>query len=183
MPPNRKTNVVLEDIPTFDVAHLKLAQTHAPAADENYWVWPTNNDSLIGRIQKEEEIRLSLAADHVEQNLVKQSQQLQKGKYDSNERTNASSDDYWNMPGEDGDELLKESCKEVKVDSAVASASYWNWPSVVVQSNERMIQRVLEEERARRLTSVEFYEKGLQRDVDAAAPGLLDPANDSYWAH
>eukprot|EP00523_Entomoneis_sp_CCMP467_P011388 CAMPEP_0168720274 /NCGR_PEP_ID=MMETSP0724-20121128/1474_1 /TAXON_ID=265536 /ORGANISM="Amphiprora sp., Strain CCMP467" /LENGTH=225 /DNA_ID=CAMNT_0008766863 /DNA_START=403 /DNA_END=1077 /DNA_ORIENTATION=- len=175
---------------------------------DSYWDWDTDHkDEVIQQIQHEEKIRQLFSVSHLEENLVKESQRLQALEQEEDHAQSSakeSSDDYWNMPTSVtdvsiiNDAITTTSTTNVNNDTRVspdtttstteaqtsrASASYWNWPSVTSQEKERMIQLVLEEERARRLTSGRVYESHLVADaaqMQETSPALK-AAHDSYW--
>mmetsp|Transcript_23339 Transcript_23339/g.48487 ORF Transcript_23339/g.48487 Transcript_23339/m.48487 type:complete len:211 (-) Transcript_23339:116-748(-) len=208
MPPNRKSNVLLEDIPEIDVNQLKLAvvpststtAVAAPKAPASYWDWDTpTNDALVQQIQEEENIRQLLSVSHLEDNLLQESQRLhEKSSLVPQQRQHQkplpedeeiTSDDYWESPSPDRAMTMAIPKPAAPVAAAKnnnqearASASYWNWPTS--QEKERLIQIVLEEERARRLTSGSFYETKLLQDAqqqEQESTPALKAAHDSYW--
>jgi hypothetical protein len=185
MPPNRKTNVTLEDIPTFDVLQLKLAAVAGDQAtsktttkqtepDVSYWEWPTHEDPLVERILQDETIRANLSVSHIEENLVKEARRLAA---EAKEESNVENDEFWNMTLSSTEEKPLEAEKSEET----VPASCIQWPSVVVESKEQMIQLILEEERARNLTSVGFYEQGLAGHSCGLANATLNADNDLYW--
>ena len=110
MPPNRKTDIALQDFASLDVAHLQqtlkpITTAAAPQRqatkpqqqqDASYWDWPV--DEEIQELQ-------CLETAHVEHNLVKEARRLsQKSGTDTIVRSSiissADSDAYWNMPAE-----------------------------------------------------------------------------------
>mmetsp|Transcript_2332 Transcript_2332/g.3180 ORF Transcript_2332/g.3180 Transcript_2332/m.3180 type:complete len:205 (+) Transcript_2332:60-674(+) len=202
MPPNRKSNVdLVVDLPTINVSELKLslpsaAPVKAPQKQQqqdaaSYWDWPDESDALIDQIQKDEQIRQLFSAGHIEENLVNESK-MRSNKSSSGEETKGEFDDYWNSPAPDHDEEEEAAIEPQqpvshpisKQNESRVSASYWNYPSVSAEQKEAMIQLVLEEHRARGLTSVEFYETTLVQNLPAAHEQVvqaLNAASDSYW--
>jgi hypothetical protein len=83
MPPNRKTDLHSSDAPTLNVSQLKLSGVAAtrteaaPRATEaaNYWDWPL--DPVIQQMQSDESTRRLFSVEHMEANLVAESQRLQ----------------------------------------------------------------------------------------------------------
>jgi hypothetical protein len=83
MPPNRKTDLRSSDVPTLNVSQLKLTvsgvaatRTEAtPSAAANYWDWPL--DPVIQQMQSDESTRRLFSVEHMEANLVAESQRLQ----------------------------------------------------------------------------------------------------------
>lgn len=187
--------VVLDDLPLIDVSELKLPDPVVPSTykdpavstlSDSYWDWGTNQDALIQRMQEEEKIRSLLSAS---MKLIQKSKRraVDSVKEEGETSSEDSHDDYWNMPATVmEDEFVSQGDAPIipsKIDASRISASYWNWPSVKCKEGERMAHRVLEEERAHRLTSSAFYERSLVAEATQTSTGAtsLEKAHDFYW--
>jgi hypothetical protein len=82
MPPNRKTDLGTSNAPTLNISQLKRtgvatrpAAAAAQACAANYWDWPLDQD--LQQRQREETATRILSVEHIEANLVSESQRLQ----------------------------------------------------------------------------------------------------------
>ena len=208
MPPNRKTELSTEDLPTLDAGTTTQrllkhnlvvvpvpteGDNHGPA-EQWYWDWPV--DSTVTALQEAEKARHLTSANHVQQNLVEaaalvratqptQQQQQQQQPHDS--------DEYWDMPSTAPQpnqvpaalyRHLQSQSTANNNNKQVTPSSYWDWPTTTDAHyhQEAAVQRVLDGRRARRLTSASTYQQHLcvdaQRRTEAAPPPPLAACHD-----
>lgn len=197
MPPNRKTELSAEDLPTLSVQqHLKrLASrnTVAPTAVEahdstaSYWEWPA--DAQIQGLQKIHDL---LSAEHLEQNLIQDA----VGREHSNTGCESpkptagcdENDSYWYMPSAEptAKEVpaavlkylhLQQQQQQTK-EAIHRPRSYWDYPAADVYQ-AACTDRVLEGQRARKLTSTARIEANLL--TSATTSTSISTAPDAYW--
>ena len=157
MPPNRKTELSTEDLPTLDagtttqrllkhnlVVPVPTESDNHGHAEQWYWDWPV--DSTVTALQEAEKARHLTSAYHVQQNLVEaaalvratqptQQQQQQQQPHDS--------DEYWDMPSTapQPNQVPPALFRHLQTQSTannnnnnnnnkqVTPSSYWDWPT------------------------------------------------------
>ena len=200
MPPNRKSELSARDIPTFNVDQLIIKQHHVVATatsssvnsnnnSDDYWSWPA--DAGVQALQQADKIADLFSAAHIEQNLVHaaalQQQQQQACKQETVYNNNTKNDEYWNEPARQPKESEVPAAlyRHLKNQQAAKSTtteprSYWDWPASDT-TQEAGLQRVLEGQRARHLTSAATYEAQLQQQQAQSQAAKLVAAHDAYW--
>ena len=190
MPPNRKTEMSVNDLPTWNVASSSKTLAQEPAAAPNnnnhasYWDWPA--DDCVAELEK---IANLLSAAHIQENLLRAAATQQEEKQPpaavSNDSDDASS--YWDMPATEPKPSEVPAAvwkymhlpKQHPHGSPAAPRSYWDFPADT--HDAAAADRVLERQRARQLTSTATIQAHLVQSQETASSSPLPPAHDAYW--
>ena len=186
MPPNRKADISAEDLPTLNVTQLKLTTTTTPTPkpteSTNYWDWPA--DQEVQALQDAAKARQLVSGARIQANLLQQAALLSSTK----STTEAAADPYWDMasPAPTPQEIPAALYHHLHRKPAPAAfpepQSYWDWPAAQVEHDEACLQRVLDAQRARHLTSGAHIEAQLRADAAQpdAAP-VVASHDGGYW--
>ena len=210
MPPNRKSELSADNLPTLSTTHSqwKLVpqphQAQSPSSNDSldYWSWPA--DDGVKSAQDAEAMQALFSAAHIEANLKQAAQDLQAKQQQEQEQEQeqeqdiaqankatdpANTSNYWDMDSAEPKEseippalyqhlLHAQQPRDQKMPSP--ARSYWDWPTTTKEREEAGLQRVLDGQRARQLTSTDAIQANLvKQQVPAAKP--LQAANDAYW--
>jgi hypothetical protein len=209
MPPNRKGSTDLaQGISSLNVASFVTTAKYQPltqppvnavqAVQEiqgktdsvpvvSYWDWPTDTDSpkedVVERILEEERIRQLF---DIGSHLIAAS-----GKASSLDENAVAvtvspkeTDDYWYTPEEEVAAVAPQCVDTVSEPATGAEAeppqNYWDFPAFKVQ--ERVAQAVMEEERIRKMLTVDHMQECLMEQCSQQVESApLEATNDAYW--
>ena len=184
MPPNRKTNYdgVAQALQGRFVAA-------APKHHDNKSSPPpqSERERTIASILEQDRIRQLLSSDHLQANLIKDSQRRttqQSGKKKA-PSSNDDSDEYWAMPGVIVTTETSQGVNTGAVTEYPCSQPVLGTVQPPEESEKRqIIQQILEAERVRQLFQADHVEKRLveQAALLTTTASSLKPEHDAYWA-
>lgn len=146
----------------------------------NYWDWPeekqqteeVKKQELIEQILEEEEARLILSVEHLEEKLMSANKETKETIV-----SQTTNDDYWF----ESNDVVTKSVPAVPQHKQ----SYWDWQTLSPsEKKQRLIDTILQEEFCRTLLSVEHIEEAIIRQSasksDTSTP-KRSAKNDLYW--
>ena len=195
MPPNQKSELSTNDVPTLNAAQIKqlvVAQTQGNYnGAASYWEWPA--DSQVIQLQS---IYNLLSVTHIEENLRRTAATADSAAAVEQQKEVKDTDEsslYWDMPS------VEPTTKEIpavllkfihlsqrqpksRSTSSLEPFSYWDFPAHNLQE-ARATDLLLERHRARHLTSTATLEANLLRQSEAnpqsAVSSAIVPTNDA----
>ena len=143
-------------------------QQHASAS---YWDWPADD------VVEEEKVADDLfSASHIESNLIQAAAEASSEDEEATKNIVAENDDYWAEASEQDDEQ-----EVVHAPQHVLNASYWEWPTADEDKKQTMIDRIVQDERARTLVSSSLATMATTSPKPTVQVGPQKESNDQYW--